>query len=212
MMVAEFQRGPFWWVGTGEWSEGVPTVINTAADNEDVGLVFIDDVEFWVALGWLLHSGQVQAMRRAWHRSRVWIRKMCPGSVSEETSATYPSSTTRLPLEYVEMITAHLFYDTHNLACYLTCYSWYIAAVPHLHHTLITPACFTHENELPWWPDSFRATHKFGLFPSARKFLGRGCIRDSSPAEPPSFSPKLFGRHILHQFSAPTNVRELRVD
>ena len=52
--------------------------------------------------------------------------------------------TPTFPLEIVEIIIAHLVYDRHDLcACSLACYSWHIAAVPHLHHTLIT-----HTN--PW--------------------------------------------------------------
>ena len=37
------------------------------------------------------------------------------------------------------MIVFYLAYDTRSLlACSMTCYSGYIVAVPHLHHTLTT--------------------------------------------------------------------------
>ena len=36
------------------------------------------------------------------------------------------------------MVIAHLIYDTPSLlACSLTCYAWYIPAVPHIHHTVV---------------------------------------------------------------------------
>jgi hypothetical protein len=43
-----------------------------------------------------------------------------------------------LPYEIVEMIIDHLTYDLQPLkTCSLTCHSWYIAAVPHIHHTFV---------------------------------------------------------------------------
>jgi hypothetical protein len=42
-----------------------------------------------------------------------------------------------LPHAIVEIIIAHTVDDLGALqVCSLTCHSWYIAAVPHLHHTL----------------------------------------------------------------------------
>ena len=65
------------------------------------------------------------------------------------TPNTRPSSDARLPLEIVEIVIAQLVYDMESLhACSRTCYSWYIAAVPHLYHTLTSPICYGWENTL----------------------------------------------------------------
>ena len=46
---------------------------------------------------------------------------------------------TKLPEELVGMIISYFIYDIRTPpTCSLTCYSWYIAVVPHLHHTLTT--------------------------------------------------------------------------
>jgi hypothetical protein len=38
----------------------------------------------------------------------------------------------------VKLIIDHLIHDLQTLkACSLTCYSWYLAAVPHIHHTFV---------------------------------------------------------------------------
>jgi len=69
------------------------------------------------------------------------------------------------------MVIAHLIYDTRSLlACSLTCYSWYIAAVPHLHHTLITSAGSWNLNQKFRWPRPLRNAHRLGLLPLVRKF------------------------------------------
>jgi hypothetical protein len=150
---------------------------------------------------------------RVRHRTRVWIQRMRSGDTPHETSTTRPSPITRLPPELVEMVIAHLFYDTRSLlTCCLTCYSWYLAAVPHLHHTLITPPYFVGLTGQPWWPDSFRTMHKLGLLPLVRKLQIQGWKKVPNFVKPPSFSPKLFDPHILHQFSALNNVRELGID
>jgi hypothetical protein len=117
-----------------------------------------------------------------------------------------PSLANGLPQEIVEVIISHLKFDDPSLlACCLTCHSWYIAAAPHLHHTLITPFIHTRRNKKLWWPDSFREMHKLGLFPLVKKLQVHG--RFTSRAD--KFSPGLFDRHILHQFSSLTNVQEL---
>jgi len=76
--------------------------------------------------------------KRALYRALAEIRRIHSGGVSPETSTTPPSPATRLPLEVVQIIVGYLTYDARSLrACTLTCYSWYIAAAPHLHHTLV---------------------------------------------------------------------------
>ena len=150
---------------------------------------------------------------RAWYRTRARIQRMCSGSVSPGTSTTYLSRDTRIPLDIVEMIIAHLIYYKFSLlACSLTSYSWYLAAVPHLHHTLIIPVYFVRENEQLWRPDSFRRIYELGLFPLVKKFHVHGVDSDAIYGRPVTFSAKHFDSCILHQFSTLTNIRELGID
>jgi hypothetical protein len=150
---------------------------------------------------------------RVWHRTRACIRKMCSRGVFQGTSRTRPSPATRLPLELVERIISHLSYDTPSLlVCCLTCYSWYITAVPYLHHTIITPPHFVKGKEEPWWPKCFQGMYKLGLLPLVSRVQVQGSSQISILAGPPTFSPKLFDRHILRQFSALANVQELGID
>ena len=65
---------------------------------------------------------------------------MCFATASHKNDKPPQSSTATLPLEIIEMIIAPLVYDIPSLrACSLTCYSWYIASVPQLHHTFPAP-------------------------------------------------------------------------
>ena len=93
------------------------------------------------------------------------------------------------------MIIGYLTHDTDSfLACFLTCCSWYIVAVPHL-HTLITPA--TREKVKNWWPDCFRDMHKLGLFPLVKRLqVQTPCGYGYGST---SFSPELLDPDILHQ-------------
>ena len=109
-----------------------------------------------------------------------------------------------LPLEVVEMVMAHLICDTRSLhACTLTCHSWYIAAVPHLHHTLtIQTYPFVKNIE-----SSLQQMHMLGLLPFVKRFRVWG-LHD----EPVLLSPTLLNCRILRHFSALTSVRELEVE
>ena len=51
--------------------------------------------------------------------------------------------------------------------------------------------------------------HELGLFPLVKKFQFQGC---GVLPDVRSFSPELFDPNVLRQFSALTNVRELRID
>ena len=82
---------------------------------------------------------------RLWYRSIAKIKWFFREGAPEAPTIR-PSPATKLPLELVETIFSYLIYDARSLlACSMTCYSWYIAAVPHLHHTLTTdeygPCC-----------------------------------------------------------------------
>ena len=107
------------------------------------------------------------------------------------------------------MIITHLVYDRHSLlACSLTCYSWYIAAVPHLHHTLITPGYFWHTGEKFMWSKPLWNMHKLGLLPLVKKFK----IHIDFHYFFRKISPKRFTCCTLRHFFALTNVQELGID
>ena len=89
----------------------------------------------------------------------------------------------------------------------MTCYSWYLAAVPHLHNVLIT-----HTNSLDQkfrWPNPLRRMHALGLLPFVEILWIRG---DDDSDDDLGFSSKRFNRRVLRQFSALANVRRLMID
>ena len=107
------------------------------------------------------------------------------------------------------MIIAHLTYDTRSLlACSLTCYSWYIAVVLRLHRTLISPTYRCSRNKKFGWPKPLLYMHKLGLLPLVKEFWAYMELHVDNDG----FSPELFNRSILRQFSALTNVQELGID
>jgi len=144
-------------------------------------------------------------IKRVWYRSIARIRRLCSEGPSPDTSTTRASPATRLPLEFVQMIIAHLTYDTRSLRTYtMTCYSWYIAAVPLLHNILIT-----HIGTLDHkfgWPNPLRHMHALGLLPFVETLWVHGDDDDLV------FSPKQFNRRILRQSSTLANVRRLMID
>jgi len=87
----------------------------------------------------------------------------------------------------------------------MTCYSWYIAAVPHLHHSL------TIKNDI-YFADtgyrSFQKSYRLGLFPLVKslRIRQRLCWREIG------LTPEWLGRRTLCHFSALTNLRELGID
>jgi hypothetical protein len=150
-------------------------------------------------------------IKRVWYRTLAIIWRIWSGSSPLEASTARPSPVARLPLEAVEIIIAHLIYDTRSLlACSLTCYSWYIAAVPHLHHTLIViaPTYSSWPNQKFIWPRPLRNMHKFGLLPLVKKFH----IQRRPLFPTLGFSQKLLNCFIIHHFFALINVRELGID
>ena len=109
-----------------------------------------------------------------------------------------------LPQEIIETVIAHLIYDLPTLlSCSLTCYSWYIATVPHLHHTLSawTAATWSRKHQ---WPNRIRSKYILGLLPFVKAVVIHSCNKE--------FSPKLFNRFTLRQLSGLTNVRTLQID
>ena len=142
--------------------------------------------------------------KRVLSQTLAGIRKIGSEGVSPEASTTHRSPATRLPLEVVEIIIAYLRYDTRSLrACTQTCRSWYIAAVPHLHHTLTVLFKSTNGRKL-MWPNSIRDRHRLGLLPLVKEFRLQGGY--------PWLSPDRFTYCALRRFSALTNVQKLEIN
>ena len=143
-------------------------------------------------------------VKRAWYRILASIQRIRSGGVSPETLTTSPSPATRLPLEVVGIIVSYLIYDVRSLrACTLTCYSWYITAVPHLHHTLAI-RIDSYDRKFRW-PDLIQHMHMLGLLPLVKRL--RVCGNDSS-----RLSPKLFNCRIQRQFYTLANVQKLEIE
>ena len=102
------------------------------------------------------------------------------------------------------MIIAHLAYDTRSLrSCSLTCYSWYIASIPHLHYTLYTTKSLW-ESKFEW-PNPLENMHRLGLLPFVRTLY----IRVDGNGD--TFSSTQLNNRTLRQFSALTDVRRLMI-
>ena len=148
---------------------------------------------------------------RVWYRALTRIRKMRSTNPPPETPIKLSSPAVRLPLEIVEMIMTHLICDRQSLlACSLTCYSWYIAAVPHLHHTLTTETYGSHwfPHPEPKWPEPLLRMHNLGLLPLVKKLH----IYQNPGLGMDGLFPRGFRRRILHHFSTLTNLQELGID
>ena len=124
-----------------------------------------------------------------------------------ETPTVRWSPITKLSQELVEIIVSYFIYDTPTLlACSSTCYSWYIAAIPHLHHSLTAGKDIPYDKN--FWPKPLRRSYKLGLLPFAKRFQ----IRLSSPRHSsPKVTPEWFDRRTLRYFSALANLQELEI-
>jgi hypothetical protein len=129
------------------------------------------------------------------------------GGGTQEASTTQPS---KFPQELVELIISHLIHDKRTLlACSMTSYSWYIAAVPHLHHTLTTDndPLSNGANGKYLWPRPLRKSYNLGLLPLVKQLRIRSGERPFN-----EFAPKKLGWRALAYFSALTNLQELGID
>jgi len=134
---------------------------------------------------------------KIWWRGIAKIKQFLFKDISEVPTLR-PSPITRLPQELVELIISHFIRDTRTLlACSMTCYSWYIAAVPHLHYTL------TIDTLKRSWP-RLRNSYALGLLPLVKRFRFRTLCNH--------FTPKTLDKCTLRYFSALTNLQELGID
>ena len=138
-----------------------------------------------------------------WYRTLALIWWALEGGPFLKPSTRPSSPATRLPLELVETIISYFIYDTRSLcACTLTCYSWYIAAVPHLHYNLFINGLWGQKFQ---WPNPLRHMHTLGLLPFVKTlWVGGICDR--------AFSPKWFNWYTLRRFTALNNVQRLLID
>jgi hypothetical protein len=126
----------------------------------------------------------------------------------QEAPTARPPQIAELPQELVDQIVSHFIYDKRTLlVCSTTCYSWYIAAIPHLHHTLTTDNDHYKSDEKRFWPRPLRESYELGLLPLVKQFRIRLGNPDFS-----KFTPEQLDRHTLSYFSALTNLQELGID
>jgi hypothetical protein len=97
----------------------------------------------------------------------------------------------------MEMIIVHIAHDLNALkACSLTCRTWYIAVVAHLHHTLT----FADRR-----PKPLLKLYQLGLMPLIRKIRVEQRNRTW-------LGPQAFSRRSLRYFSAFANVQTLMIE
>ena len=103
------------------------------------------------------------------------------------------------------MIIAHLLHDLDTLkACSLTCRSWYVATVSHLHHTLSFKQDINDTARDKLRPLS--ALHELRLAPLIKEIQV-----DQSLGQYAWFVPRAFNRRDLRYFSTFSNVHTLRL-
>jgi hypothetical protein len=135
-------------------------------------------------------------MRVVWRRGKAKINRLlsnAPPKISTARKLVY-----RLPYEIVEMIIAHITRDLDTVKAFSsTCRSWYIAAVPHLHHTLTLKDDILSTTRSELKPLS--KLHHLGLMPLVKE------MRVDQWHER-WFVPREFSRRDLRYFSAFANV------
>jgi len=104
------------------------------------------------------------------------------------------------------MIISHLASDRRSLfACSFTSRSWYSAAVPHLHDTLIARTDYWTYSRNIKWPEPLRMVSQFGFLPFITRVFLSASLYESVAA-------KHFSGRTRREFSALTNVRELSIE
>jgi len=141
-------------------------------------------------------------MAIVWNRGKARINRLL--RIAPPMTRAMHDLTYRFPPELTEMIIAHLSGDLHALKAFsLTCREWYIAAVPHLHHTLTLKDTVPEKIHDKLKPVS--KLDELGLAPHVKE------IRVMQPRRTANFwfKPQAFSRHDLRHFSAFTNVQVL---
>jgi len=138
-------------------------------------------------------------------KARTNHPKVVRSGAEAPTAAHQRIRTVNLPQDVLEIIISDLGDDALSLKSFsATCYSWYLAAVPHLHRTLTLEDRALDPSRAELKP--LAKLHKMDLL----SFVKKLCIR--SPSFEPWFSPRKFDRRTLRHFSALTNVQRLRIE
>lgn len=136
--------------------------------------------------------------RIIWYRIRAKIDRVLHHRQVANAHPVQHSNT--LPHEIVQMIIGLLVHDVRTLkACSLTCHSWYIAALPHIHRTLVLRGRNRGLNALS-------DRHALGLSPFTKEIGIEQAIPDSH-----WFLPQFFSHQDSRPFFTFTNVQNLRV-
>ena len=136
-------------------------------------------------------------------RTKVTAGGVPPSRTPETRTITRQAH--RLPVEILEMIIAHLIYDTPSLkACAATCIAWYNVATPHLHHTL---TIWQWHSETAYRDlNPLALSYECGLLPHVKKLRFRRGFSES-----PWLFPDCFDSWGLHCFSALVNLQDLAI-
>ena len=140
-----------------------------------------------------------------WRRGIAKVGRLFGNAPQKSCNAR--GSTSCLPYEIVEIIIAYLTRDLGTLkACSLTCHSWYIAAAPHLHRTLVLRDKIygTARSELK----PLSKLHGLGLIPLVEEIQ----VEQWEGTSGGWFVPQAFSPSDLRYFSTFANVHTLRIE
>ena len=114
--------------------------------------------------------------------------------------------THRLSTEVLDMIIAHLIYDTKSLKAYAaTCFAWYNVATPYLHHTLILREY--HPKVARRGLNPLPVLDKLGLLSFVKKVQFKSDVFNKTWVK-----PQIFDSHSLRNFSALVGIQGLTID
>ncbi|KAF9786180.1 hypothetical protein BJ322DRAFT_1058340, partial [Thelephora terrestris] len=149
-------------------------------------------------------------LSQLWYRTKAKIKFLFSSGATKafRTTIVRPSPFGKLPREIVEEILSYFICDIRNLlACSLTCRSWYLATVSHLHYSLTTDESpYASEDKDYHWPGPLEKMYDFGLLRLVKRFR----IRHSYGGR--RFTPEDLGGRNLYYFSALENLQELGID
>ena len=140
-------------------------------------------------------------MIAVWHKGKNKVNRLLRNTSPRARTISEP--TRRFPYEIMEMIITHLTRDLDTLKAFsLTCRSWYIVAVAHLHHTLLLGRNGTGVARSELKPLS--KLHRLRLMPLVKEIRVKQSSRTGG-----WFVPQAFRRRDLRYFSAFANVQTL---
>ena len=142
-----------------------------------------------------------------WYRLLAGIKRTLFGTAFPDAPTTGSSPANRIPQGIVDMIIAHLIDDTQSLReCSFISRSWYSAAVPHLHRTIIAKRRYRSYDVIEW-SESLLVASKFGFLPFVTRVFISGRYRLDSV-----FSVRELDYRTQRNFSELINVREFSID